>query len=212
MTRLPVISIALAVAALTIFAPLGRGVAWAQSELAVGASALVSDTDGGGLRLRSGPGLSQSVQATLADGVRVQVLEGPQTADGHSWYRVSAPTGSGWASARYLSAAGGRATLASAGTPSGRTLQMRLVAYNVPASSSPRTTTGTTPRWGTVAVDPQVIPLGTRLLIEGFEGTIFVAEDTGGAVRGNLLDIWFDDGTAAGRFGTQTRAVTVLER
>src|SRR5262249_54039712 len=157
-------------------------------------------TDGGGLRLRSGPGLSQSVQATLADGVRVQVLEGPQTADGHSWYRVSAPTGSGWVSARYLSAAGDRATLASAATPSGRTLQMRVVAYNIPASAAPRTTTGTTPRWGTVAVDPQVIPLGTRLLIEGFDGTVFIAEDTGGTVRGNLIDIWFDDGAAAGRF------------
>ena len=71
MTRLPifpiVISILMVGAVLAAFAPFGRGVAWAQSELAIGASALVNDTDGGGLRLRSGPGLSQSVQATLAD-------------------------------------------------------------------------------------------------------------------------------------------------
>ena len=61
-------------------------------------------------------------------------------------------------------------------------------------------------------MDPRVIPLGSRLLIEGFEGTVFVAEDTGSAVRGNVVDVWFDDPAAARRFGTQTRTVTILGR
>ena len=74
----------------------------------------------------------------------------------------------------------------------------------------PRTATGSTPRWGTVAVDPRVIPLGSRLLIEGFDGMVFVTEDTGGAVRGNVIDVWFDEPAAAARFGTQSRTVTVL--
>src|SRR5262249_61943040 len=113
MTRLLKIWMVIMVGAvLAAFAPLGPGVGWAQSELAVGASAVVNDTDGGGLQLRSGPGLSQAVQATLADGVRVQVLEGPRAADGHSWYRVSATAGTGWGSARYLAAAGRRGTRA----------------------------------------------------------------------------------------------------
>lgn len=43
---------------------------------------------------------------------------------------------------------------------------------------------------GAVAVDPRVIPLGTRLLIEGYDGIVFTAEDTGGGVRGNWVDIY----------------------
>ena len=89
---------------------------------------------------------------------------------------------------------------------------MRVVGYHLAASTSPRTATGTTPRWGTVAVDPRVIPLGSRLLIEGFEEMVFVAEDTGSSIRGNIIDVWFDDAAAARRFGTQTRMVTILER
>ena len=38
----------------------------------------------------------------------------------------------------------------------------------------------------------------------------FVAEDTGGAVHGNVIDVWFDDAGAARGFGTQSRTVTVL--
>jgi 3D (Asp-Asp-Asp) domain-containing protein len=185
-------------------------------EIAVGVTAQVRDTDGDRLRLRAGPGLTQAVQVTLAEGARVRVVEGPQAADGHQWFRVSAPSGSGWAAARYLTVVEERVTLASAahavGQAGGRALQMRVVAYSFPLSSSPRTATGTTPRWGTVAVDPQVIPLGSRLLIEGFDGMVFVAEDTGGAIRGNLVDVWFDDAAAARRFGTQNRTVTILER
>ena len=204
---------AVAVHAPTTLASATGSVTRAQDEPTVGGVAQVSGTDGGGLRLRGGPGVAHPVQATLADGVRVQVLEGPQEVDGFQWFRVSAAAGSGWAAARYLIAAEERATLATAGTaPTGRALQMRVVGYHMPPTSSPRTATGTTPHWGTVAVDPAVIPLGSRLLIEGFEGTVFVAEDTGGAIRGNIVDVWFDDGAAAGRFGTQTRTVTILAR
>ena len=198
------------------FTPLAdktAGVAHAQDELAPGASAVVRHTEGGGLRLRGGPGLQHPVQVTLAEGARVQVVEGPETADGHQWYRVSAAAGSGWASARYLAADADRAALATAGgAPAGRALQMRVVGYHLAASTSPRTATGTAPRWGTVAVDPRVIPLGSRLLIEGFEEMVFVAEDTGSSIRGNIIDVWFDDAAAARRFGTQTRMVTILER
>ena len=41
----------------------------------------------------------------------------------------------------------------------------------------------------TVAVDPRVIPMGTRLLIDGQE---YIAEDVGGAVKNNHIDIFFD--------------------
>jgi 3D (Asp-Asp-Asp) domain-containing protein len=215
-------------AAATLALLLGGGVAllagplapvsWADEPPHIGGNAVVNGTDGDGLRLRHSPGLGHAVQSTLAEGARVQVLEGPLTVDGHQWFRVTSGVGSGWASARYLVAAVERVALTAASTAAttvagaaeraGRALRMTVVGYNM--GGSPRTATGTTPRWGTVAVDPRVIPLGSRLLIEGFEGTVFVAEDTGGAVRGNLIDVWFDDAAAARRFGTQSRTVTIL--
>ena len=46
------------------------------------------------------------------------------------------------------------------------------------------------PTCWTVAVDPSVIPLGTYLMIEGYDGIIFRADDTGSAVKGYHIDIF----------------------
>ncbi|HET9029397.1 MAG TPA: ubiquitin-like domain-containing protein [Candidatus Aquilonibacter sp.] len=58
---------------------------------------------------------------------------------------------------------------------------------------------------GIVAVDPRVIPLGTHLYIPGYGFAI--AGDTGGAIRGNRIDLGFDSYADAIRFGR--REVTV---
>jgi 3D (Asp-Asp-Asp) domain-containing protein len=59
--------------------------------------------------------------------------------------------------------------------------------------------------WGVVAVDPSVIPLGTRLTIPGYgEG---IAADTGPAVRGAMIDLWFPSAAQAAAWGK--RAVTI---
>ncbi|MCL1999303.1 MAG: 3D domain-containing protein [Turicibacter sp.] len=53
-----------------------------------------------------------------------------------------------------------------------------------------RTASGTIPTAGrTIAVDTSVIPFGTEVLINGH---IYIAEDTGSAVRGNVIDIFVD--------------------
>ncbi len=61
------------------------------------------------------------------------------------------------------------------------------------SDGDPTTTrSGTYPTEGrTVAVDPNVIPLGTPLWVEGYGWRM--AEDTGGAVRGNHVDVMVDD-------------------
>lgn len=61
------------------------------------------------------------------------------------------------------------------------------------------TATGTRARrdldgYSTVAVDPKVIPLGTKLFIEGYGYAR--AEDTGGGVRSNIIDLYFEPGTS----------------
>ena len=54
------------------------------------------------------------------------------------------------------------------------------------------TSTGKKPKWGTIAVDPKVIPYGTRVYIPQFNKT-FIAEDCGGAIKGNKIDIFMND-------------------
>lgn len=52
-----------------------------------------------------------------------------------------------------------------------------------------RTATGVEPREGLIAVDPRVIPLGTQVYIEGYGYAI--AADTGGLIKGNIIDVFF---------------------
>jgi 3D (Asp-Asp-Asp) domain-containing protein len=56
----------------------------------------------------------------------------------------------------------------------------------------------------TIAVDTRKIPLGTTVLIDGNK---YVAEDTGGAIKGNRIDIFFDSHTDALNFGVQYKDI-----
>jgi 3D (Asp-Asp-Asp) domain-containing protein len=70
-----------------------------------------------------------------------------------------------------------------------------------------RTSTGVSVGYGIVAVDPSVIPLGTRMTIPGYgEG---VAADTGGSVVGARIDLWFPTQAEALAWGTRTVSITL---
>jgi 3D (Asp-Asp-Asp) domain-containing protein len=70
-----------------------------------------------------------------------------------------------------------------------------------------RTASGLPTGWGIVAVDPSVIPLGTRMTIPGYgEG---VAADTGGTVRGATIDLWFPTIGQATAWGRRTVTITL---
>lgn len=71
------------------------------------------------------------------------------------------------------------------------------------------TTSGTVPTAGrTIAVDPDVIPLGSKVVLNGHE---YVAEDTGSGVKGNHIDVYFDSHEAALDWGVRTMEVQVFE-
>jgi 3D (Asp-Asp-Asp) domain-containing protein len=71
------------------------------------------------------------------------------------------------------------------------------------------TATGTSARAGrTVAVDPKVIPLGSRIFIEGLG--VRIAEDVGSAVKGWHIDVFLPSYPAATKFGVQRRIVSVI--
>ena len=73
------------------------------------------------------------------------------------------------------------------------------------------TTLGTpvTP-WYTVAVDPRVIPLGSKIRIEGYDG-IFYCADTGSAIKGSILDIAVGSKSEASNLGVQYHKVYLVK-
>ena len=88
-------------------------------------------------------------------------------------------------------------------SPHGRTLTVLATGYSL----SGHTATGVPVGYGVVAVDPSVIPLGTHLTVPGYgEG---VAADTGGAVAGARIDLWFPTRAEALAWGTRTVSVTL---
>ncbi|WP_069999583.1 3D domain-containing protein [Cellulosilyticum sp. I15G10I2] len=62
---------------------------------------------------------------------------------------------------------------------------------------------------GVVAVDPKVIPLGTRLYVEGYG--VALAADTGGAIKGHKIDLFFHTEKECYQFGRRQRTVYVLK-
>ncbi len=77
------------------------------------------------------------------------------------------------------------------------------------------TASGMKARRGVIAVDPRVIPLGTRLYVEAADGSwtygYCVAGDTGGAIKGNKIDLFFDTTAEARKFGVRNAKVYILE-
>ena len=75
------------------------------------------------------------------------------------------------------------------------------------------TKTGTRAKVGTIAVDPKVIPMGTEMYIEGLYGAknygTGKAEDIGGAIKGNRIDVYFENHNDALEFGIQYAEVFV---
>ncbi len=70
-----------------------------------------------------------------------------------------------------------------------------------------KTASGTIPKEGrTVSVDPDVIPFGTTIIVDGHE---YIAEDRGSAVNQNHIDIYFNNHEDALVFGRQTREVFI---
>jgi 3D (Asp-Asp-Asp) domain-containing protein len=85
----------------------------------------------------------------------------------------------------------------------GRTLTVVATGYALPG----RTATGLPVGPGVVAVDPAVIPLGTRMTVPGYGDGI--AADVGGSIRGNRIDLWFPTVAEALRWGRRTVTITL---
>lgn len=100
-------------------------------------------------------------------------------------------------------------------TASTPTSYKKVIAMTATAYSAGGTTaTGVPAQWGVVAVDPDVIPLGTKVYVETADGKYIygtaVAADTGGAIKGNKIDICVNTHAEAYSFGRRTVNVYIL--
>lgn len=59
----------------------------------------------------------------------------------------------------------------------------------------------------TVAADTNILPFGTKVIIDG---NTYIVQDRGGAIKGNRIDLYFDSHQEALNFGRQTKQVTIL--
>lgn len=85
----------------------------------------------------------------------------------------------------------------------GRVLTVSATAYSLPG----HTAIGLPVGWGVVAVDPSLIPLGTHMTIPGYGEAI--AADTGSAVLGAKIDLWFPSLAQANAWGRRTITIVL---
>ena len=84
-----------------------------------------------------------------------------------------------------------------------RTFVADAVAYHLPG----KTASGLPVGVGVIAVDPTVIPLGTRVFIPGYGPA--VAADVGTAIKGNIIDLWMPSTAQARTWGRRTVTITI---
>lgn len=101
----------------------------------------------------------------------------------------------------------------SRGNTTGQVLTCEATAY---CYTGNRTATMTWPTEGrTIAVDPEVIPLGSKVNVRCESrpeaNGVYTAEDTGGVIKGNIIDIYMNDRSQAIQWGRRDVEITVLE-
>lgn len=95
----------------------------------------------------------------------------------------------------------------------GKEIYVSSTAYTANCSGcSGKTATGldlrANPGAKVIAVDPSIIPLGTKVYVEGYGYA--VAADTGGAIKGNKIDVFFSSKSEAYKWGRRTVKIKVL--
>lgn len=91
----------------------------------------------------------------------------------------------------------------------GKTFTMESTAYSGGGTTATGINLTANPGLKVVAVDPSVIPLGSRVYVSGYGEAI--AGDTGGAINGNVVDVYFADESQCYTWGRRQVTVTILD-
>jgi 3D (Asp-Asp-Asp) domain-containing protein len=89
------------------------------------------------------------------------------------------------------------------------TVSYRLTVDAVAYHLRGKTASGLPCAKGVVAVDPRLIPLGTRIFVPGYGPA--VAADVGVAIKGRIIDVWMPTHAAARKWGRKRITITVYK-
>lgn len=94
-------------------------------------------------------------------------------------------------------------------------LECSATAYTTEGYRNKINAIGNVARVGTIAVDPKVIPLRSKVYVTSADGTwdygVALCEDTGGSIKGNIVDLFFDTRSECFQFGRRKCVVYILE-
>lgn len=169
-------------------------------------SAAVATTN---LNVRSGPSTKYKVVGSLSRNKSVTVLSSSQ-----GWSKVRLPNNKeGWASSKYIkmdqSNNNSSNTNNSSNNASASQGKKKMTVVATAYTGYSTTSTGQKPVWGTIAVDPRVIPYGTKVYIPQFD-QVFVANNCGGAIKGNKIDIFMNTKKECSNWGRRTIDIEIL--
>src|SRR4051812_47842925 len=151
------------------------------------------------LNVRSGAGTNYALIGKLNRGQAVSVKKDL----GNGWYQISYNGRTGYVSKQFVVKTAVKAAKefiaeATAYTPQESSRGITAAGYNIHKN----------PNMKLIAVDPKVIPLGTKVWVEGYGEAI--AGDTGGAIKGKKIDVLFPTVKQALQWGRKNVKVRVL--
>ena len=172
--------------------------------------------------VRKGASTKYEVVGTLKAGQKIKVIS---SLDG--WYKVKLSDGTvGWTYGSHIdssvslkytdytksssSKSSSKSSSSAKSSNSYNVSKGKMVVSATAYSGDSITATGTKPKWGTIAVDPSVIPYGTKVYIPRFD-KVFIAEDRGGGIKGNKIDIFMNSESDCYNWGVRSVTIEILE-
>lgn len=153
-------------------------------------SGIVTNT----VNIRTGASTKYRKIGKLKKGTEVKILSTKK-----GWYKVKYSNITGWSSGKYIKKA-------STSSDTKKTLRVKAYAY----TGGGYTAMGTKAKYGTLAVDPKVIPYGTKVYIKELN-KVFTAEDCGGGIKGNKIDIYMSSSADCRNWGVRTITIEILK-
>lgn len=148
------------------------------------------------LNVRTGASTKYKKLGTLKKGAKVIPIK---TRNG--WCKIKYGNRYGWCKKSYLSK-----TYKTNKKNVKRTLKVKAYAY----TGHSMTSTGKVPKAGrTIAVDPRIIPYGSKIYIPAL-GRTYIAEDCGGGIKGNKVDIYMSSNRECYNFGVKYLTIHIL--
>lgn len=153
------------------------------------------------VNVRSGASKKYRVIDKLSKGEKVKVLS-----SSGDWRKVQFDGNEiGWSHEDYINK-----TASSSSSGSSMNVSKRLTVKAYAYTGGGCTATGTKAKYGTLAVDPRVIPYGTKVYIKELD-KVFTAEDCGGGIKGNKVDIYMNSESACRNWGVRTITLQILK-